>query len=294
MARIRSIKPGFFTNDQLAEVDPLGRLLFAGLWCHADRSGRLEDRPRKIKAEVLPYDNCDVDAMLTVLADQKFIIRYEVAGVRLIQVINFEKHQTPNIKEIASTLPPPPRNDTTDTPTLYQHSAETVQARHLTVLEQEQIQEQDQSLGQEGVQGGPGGGTSVPRQAQASRRPVRAVPKPKDEPAPVNPWWDALVDGIGITPATDQERQLYGKTVRELRALDASPEEILRRCSHYRARFPNAELTCTALTKHWSRVEHPPPEPIPANGVYDLTQRPSKTQQSLAAIANFDPTRRHP
>jgi len=75
MARIRGIKPGFFTNDLLAEVDPLGRILFAGLWCHADRAGRLEDRPRKIKAEVLPYDACDVDDLLNDLVRHGFIDR---------------------------------------------------------------------------------------------------------------------------------------------------------------------------------------------------------------------------
>lgn len=57
MARSRNIKPAFFFNEQLAEVAPLGRLLFIGLWTIADREGRLEDRPRKIKAEVLAYDD---------------------------------------------------------------------------------------------------------------------------------------------------------------------------------------------------------------------------------------------
>ena len=95
MARSRNIKPGFFLNDQLAEIEPLGRLLFAGLWCIADREGRLEDRPRRIKAEVLPYDNCDVDELLNQLAGRGFIVRYEVDGEGYIQVVNFIKHQNP-------------------------------------------------------------------------------------------------------------------------------------------------------------------------------------------------------
>jgi len=64
MARARNIKPGFFMDDVLAEIEPLGRILFAGLWCIADREGRLEDRPKRIKAEVLPYDECDMDNLL--------------------------------------------------------------------------------------------------------------------------------------------------------------------------------------------------------------------------------------
>ncbi len=111
MARSRNIKPGFFLNDKLAECEPLARLLFAGLWCIADREGRLEDRPKRIKAEILPYDDCDVDQLLNQLAERGFIIRYEVDGSRYIQVTNFSKHQNPHVREAASTLPPPPGNE---------------------------------------------------------------------------------------------------------------------------------------------------------------------------------------
>lgn len=105
MARARNIKPSFFTNDQLAEVPPLGRLLFAGLWTLADRDGRLADRPRRIKAEVLPYDEIDADALLGELQTRGFIVRYEAAGERYIQIVSFGKHQNPHIKEPASVIP---------------------------------------------------------------------------------------------------------------------------------------------------------------------------------------------
>lgn len=121
MARARNIKPSLFTNDLLADVDPLGRLLFIGLWTIADREGRLEDRPRRIKAELLPYDNADVDALLTQLAESGFILRYLVDGERYILVLNFTKHQNPHMKESASVIPAP---DLT--------GASTVQASDLT------------------------------------------------------------------------------------------------------------------------------------------------------------------
>ncbi|MGI6686184.1 MAG: DnaD domain-containing protein [Bacillota bacterium] len=108
MARSRNIKPGFFLNDRLAEVEPLGRLLFAGLWTIADREGRLEDRPKKIKAELLPYDDCDVDELLNALNQKGFILRYEAAGKKYIWIINFLKHQNPHKREVASTIPPAP------------------------------------------------------------------------------------------------------------------------------------------------------------------------------------------
>jgi hypothetical protein len=120
MARARNIKPGFFTNDLLAEVPPLGRILFAGLWTIADRSGRLEDRPKKIKAEILPFDNCNVDKLLNELAKRSFIQRYEIDGVRYIQIVTWNKHQNPHIKEAESTIPAPCK-------TPDKHSASTVQ-----------------------------------------------------------------------------------------------------------------------------------------------------------------------
>lgn len=107
MSRMRMVKPGFFTNDTLADLDPLARLLFIGLWVIADRSGRLEDRPKRIKAEVLPYDDKDVDKLLQDLHDSGFILRYQHGEHQFIQVINFAKHQSPHKKEAASIIPAP-------------------------------------------------------------------------------------------------------------------------------------------------------------------------------------------
>ncbi len=107
MSRARNIKPGFFTNGDLLECTPLARLLFAGLWCEADRRGILEDRPKTIKVKVLPGDNCDVDELLNELQDHGFIDRYESGEFRCIFVKNFDKHQNPHVKEQANTLPAP-------------------------------------------------------------------------------------------------------------------------------------------------------------------------------------------
>ncbi|WP_169709650.1 hypothetical protein [Deferrisoma camini] len=124
MARIRTIKPSFFLDDELAELPYAARLLFAGLWCLADREGRLEDRPKRIKAEVLPYDDEDVDALLTALAEAGFVQRYEVDGARYIQVVNFAKHQKPNHREAASTIPPPGGNGSQPFPGTPGHAQE--------------------------------------------------------------------------------------------------------------------------------------------------------------------------
>lgn len=110
--RSRNVKTGFFKNEILGTVDPLIQLLFVGLWQLADKRGRLEDRPIRIKGEVFPYrDNVDVDGYLTVLEREGFILRYVVDGIALIQVVNFEKHQSPHHTERESKLPAPPRKN---------------------------------------------------------------------------------------------------------------------------------------------------------------------------------------
>jgi hypothetical protein len=107
MARARNIKPATMTNEQLAELEPLTRLLFIYLWMLADREGRLEDRPKRIAAEALAYDRAaDVGAMLDDLQRAGFIARYVAGGKACIQVLSFAKHQTPHIREAASDLPP--------------------------------------------------------------------------------------------------------------------------------------------------------------------------------------------
>jgi len=115
--RSRNIKPALFKNELLAECDPLARLMFTGLWCMADREGLLEYRPKRIKVEVLPYDNVDIEKLLQQLEDRGFIKIYTIKTNKYIQVVNFLKHQNCHIHEQKSTIP---------APDLY--SASTVQA----------------------------------------------------------------------------------------------------------------------------------------------------------------------
>lgn len=105
MARARNIKPGFFKNELLVEQSPFVRLLFIGLWTLADREGRVEDRPKRIKLELFPYDSEDVGEALTALADNGFISRYTAGGKSVIQILSFSKHQTPHGTEKDSELP---------------------------------------------------------------------------------------------------------------------------------------------------------------------------------------------
>ena len=104
--RSRILRAGFFTNELLAEIDPHARLLFAGLWLLADREGRLEDRPSKIRGVLFPYEvELNVNALLCQLSKKGFIVRYRVDNSCYIEVINFKEHQQVYHNEADSVIP---------------------------------------------------------------------------------------------------------------------------------------------------------------------------------------------
>jgi hypothetical protein len=102
--RRQIVEPDFFLDDELADLPFEHRLFFAGLWCHADRRGRLEDKPKTLKVKIMPYDNIDVEKIVSELS-KKFIVRYEVLGRKYIQINNFEKHQVFHKSERESKIP---------------------------------------------------------------------------------------------------------------------------------------------------------------------------------------------
>jgi hypothetical protein len=105
LQRIRTIKPEFFVHEDLAQLSFAARLLFVGLWTVADRVGRLEDRPVRLKALLFPYDQVDVDRLLEELNGHGFIRRYQVAEGRYLDIPTFEKHQRPSSRETDAQLP---------------------------------------------------------------------------------------------------------------------------------------------------------------------------------------------
>lgn len=128
---MRTIRPEFFTDDTIAELEPRARLLLLGLKALADREGRLADRPRQIKAFVFAYDDftvadieCDLHELAT--CEHPKIIRYKAAdGLRLIQISDWHLDQKPHMKEGPSTFPAPTERATSTAPALPQHLPST-------------------------------------------------------------------------------------------------------------------------------------------------------------------------
>jgi len=113
MARMRTLKPDFFKDEDLSVLPYEARLLYEGLWCFADREGRLEDRPKYLKVEIFPYDNINIEKLLNLLSTPNiqdrpgkvFIRRYTVNDRKYIDIPEFLKHQSPHNTEKESYLP---------------------------------------------------------------------------------------------------------------------------------------------------------------------------------------------
>ena len=109
--RSRNLTPEDFLNERLAELPYDARILFWGLRGSADREGRVEDRPKRFKAQILPYDDVSIEELLKMLAQAGFITRYEVDGGCYIAIDKFLDQVAPYHREPESAIPPPPGNN---------------------------------------------------------------------------------------------------------------------------------------------------------------------------------------
>ena len=95
MARIRTIKPDFWTDGNIVKLTPFARLLYIGLWnftlCD---HGHVADDAFKLKLQVLPNDAVDVEGLLSELMDADRIQRVtDTEGRTYLHVKRFTDHQ---------------------------------------------------------------------------------------------------------------------------------------------------------------------------------------------------------
>src|SRR5690606_21125870 len=95
VARIRSIKPEFWTDSVMVDLSIPARLFFIGMWnftlCD---HGHLPDDPRRLKLQILPADDIDVVGPLNELLEAGRLQRGSTAGGKSSLVIpRFADHQ---------------------------------------------------------------------------------------------------------------------------------------------------------------------------------------------------------
>lgn len=96
MARIRSIKPEFWSSEQVMECSPTARLLFIGLWNFCDDGGNHVASAKTVKAEIFPGDDIsssDVQRMLDELSSNSLIAFYANGDKEYLHVTGWRKHQ---------------------------------------------------------------------------------------------------------------------------------------------------------------------------------------------------------
>jgi len=113
MARIRTIKPSFWSDLAVARLKRDARLLAVGLISFADDQGRFLASPSAVGGYVFPHDELPaktIRAWRDEIANAGLIRLYEVDGMEFGWWPNWKKHQRISHPQ-ASQLPPPPMRE---------------------------------------------------------------------------------------------------------------------------------------------------------------------------------------
>lgn len=105
MSRIRSIHPGFFTDENLVATTMAARLLFLGIGIEADDKGVFEWKPLTLKMRLFPVDPVNVAELLDELLEVGAIKRYELEGRTFGAIHNFRKFQRPKYPNNVHPMP---------------------------------------------------------------------------------------------------------------------------------------------------------------------------------------------
>lgn len=116
MARIRSVKPEFWTDRPLArKLSRDARLFYIALWNFADEHARLGGDPYYLKGQIFPYDD-DLDAagvvrLLRELEAAGKVVQYEIDDDPYLFLPRLDRHQRLESDKVPSRLPAPPNPD---------------------------------------------------------------------------------------------------------------------------------------------------------------------------------------
>lgn len=212
MARIRTIKPEFWTSAQLLECSTNARLLFIGLWNFSDDSGRHPDNAKQVKAEIFPADDFslkEIQGMLDELSKNDLIRRYTVDSKGFFTITGWH-HQRIDKPQPAKYPGPDQADSESDLGTF-----------------------PPDRKGEEGK-----GEDIAPKGANGKDVLWEAMLKGCGIPLTAKP--------------TGSERGAWNKALKDLRGAGATEQDIVRRCQAYRKLWPAVSLTPTALARRWN------------------------------------------
>lgn len=109
MARIRTIKPEFWTDEKIVGLSFATRLFFIGMWNFCDDEGRGEYSPIRLKNQIFPADDTDISVLIGELRREKLIEVYTIDNKLYYQISGFAKHQKIDHRR-SSKHPAPPQD----------------------------------------------------------------------------------------------------------------------------------------------------------------------------------------
>lgn len=95
MARIRTIKPEFWTSEQVVECSPIARLLFVGMWNFCDDGGNHPASAKTLKMQIFPGDDIaasQIESYISELLNSGLLSEYTAEGRKYWHVTGW-KHQ---------------------------------------------------------------------------------------------------------------------------------------------------------------------------------------------------------
>jgi hypothetical protein len=93
MARIRTVKPDYWTDERVGECSVSARLLFIACWNFADDHGGLDRSSKQLKAQAFPYDAIDCEPLVQELLNAGLLVEYAVDAKKYLHIKGFRKHQ---------------------------------------------------------------------------------------------------------------------------------------------------------------------------------------------------------
>lgn len=94
MARIRTVKPELWTDEDFIDLSMPARLMFIASLNFADDYGVLADKPRTLAARCLPFDAVDAIEVVDELVDAEFYVRCQSPdGSKVLVIRTFAQHQ---------------------------------------------------------------------------------------------------------------------------------------------------------------------------------------------------------
>jgi hypothetical protein len=140
MARIRTVKPEFFTSEQVADCSPTARLLFIGMWCFCDDGGVHPASLKRLKMEIFPGDNIseiEIGEFIKELLKAKLLEEYQAFDGKTYWAVTGWSHQ-----KIEKPTFRHPQNSTTIRRPLDDSSAPEGKGREGRVVEKKEREEQ--------------------------------------------------------------------------------------------------------------------------------------------------------